>query len=40
MWCFRRWVLGKMYTLDEYIELQTSFFLEGLQAEMKDLSGA
>ena len=29
MWGFRRWVLGKMYTLDEYIELQTSFFLEG-----------
>ncbi|MBB6445545.1 TetR/AcrR family transcriptional regulator [Bacillus benzoevorans] len=33
MWGFRRWVLGKMYTLEEYIELQTSFFLEGLQVE-------
>ncbi len=38
MWCFRRWVLSKMYTLDEYIALQTSSFLEGLQAEIKDRS--
>lgn len=33
MWGFRRWILGKMYTLDEYIELQTSFFLDSLQAQ-------
>lgn len=33
MWGFRRWALGKIFTLEEYIELQTSFFLEGLQAE-------
>lgn len=31
MWGFRRWILGKTYTLEEYIELQTSFFLEGLK---------
>lgn len=29
MWAFRRWALRKMYTLDEYIELQTGFLIEG-----------
>lgn len=30
MWAFRRWSLHKMYTLDEYIELQTDFLLRGI----------
>jgi TetR/AcrR family transcriptional regulator, cholesterol catabolism regulator len=30
MWAFRRWVLKKMYTLDEYIELQTELLLKGI----------
>ncbi|MBB6176174.1 AcrR family transcriptional regulator [Anoxybacillus tengchongensis] len=30
MWGFRRWALKKMYTLDEYIELQTKLLLEGI----------
>lgn len=30
MWGFRRWALRKLYTLDEYIELQTEFLLAGL----------
>ncbi|MGJ7035596.1 TetR/AcrR family transcriptional regulator [Anoxybacillus eryuanensis] len=30
MWGFRRWALKKMYTLDEYIQLQTKLLLEGL----------
>lgn len=25
MWAFRRWVLGKQYTIDEYIDLQIKF---------------
>jgi TetR/AcrR family transcriptional regulator, cholesterol catabolism regulator len=29
MWAFRRWELRKLYTLDEYIELQTEFLIEG-----------
>lgn len=32
MWSFRRWALRKMYTLDEYIELQTEFLIEGAKA--------
>ncbi|MEI2357351.1 TetR/AcrR family transcriptional regulator [Mesobacillus zeae] len=31
MWAFRRWVLQKLYTLDEYIELQTDLLLEGIK---------
>jgi TetR/AcrR family transcriptional regulator, cholesterol catabolism regulator len=31
MWGFRRWALRKMYTLEEYIELQTKFLLKGLE---------
>jgi TetR/AcrR family transcriptional regulator, cholesterol catabolism regulator len=30
MWGFRRWVLQKLYTLDEYIELQTELLLSGI----------
>ena len=29
MWSFRRWVLRKMFTLDEYVELQTAFLIQG-----------
>lgn len=31
MWGFRRWALQKMYTLDEYIELQTELLLSGIK---------
>lgn len=38
MWGFRRWALQKLYTLDEYIALQTDLLLSGVdgkgQAEM------
>jgi AcrR family transcriptional regulator len=30
MWGFRRWALKKLYTLDEYIEVQTKLLLEGI----------
>jgi TetR/AcrR family transcriptional regulator, cholesterol catabolism regulator len=30
MWGFRRWALQKMYTLDEYIEMQTNLLLKGI----------
>lgn len=36
MWSFRRWVLNKTYTLDEYIELQTDLLLQGI-ADRKDV---
>ena len=29
MWSFRRWVLREMFTLDEYVELQTAFLIQG-----------
>ncbi|WP_462410207.1 TetR/AcrR family transcriptional regulator [Neobacillus sp. Marseille-QA0830] len=31
MWSFRRWALRKLYTLDEYIELQTDLLLLGIK---------
>jgi TetR/AcrR family transcriptional regulator, cholesterol catabolism regulator len=31
MWGFRRWALGKLFTIDEYIELQTFFLTEGVK---------
>lgn len=30
MWAFRRWALQKLYTLDEYIELQTELLFKGI----------
>ena len=27
MWAFRRWLLSRYYTIDEYIEIQTGFIL-------------
>ncbi len=32
MWTFRRWFLGRHYTLDEFIQLQTSLVLSELSA--------
>jgi AcrR family transcriptional regulator len=34
MWGFRRWALQKMYTLDEFIELQTHLLIHGLRDEV------
>jgi AcrR family transcriptional regulator len=31
MWAFRRWALQKIFTLDEYIELQTEQLINGIQ---------
>ena len=28
MWAFRRWILQKQFTLEEYIEKQVGFFLK------------
>ncbi|MFC0272439.1 TetR/AcrR family transcriptional regulator [Metabacillus herbersteinensis] len=30
MWGFRRWALQKMYSIDEYVELQTKVILQGV----------
>ncbi|WP_299093375.1 TetR/AcrR family transcriptional regulator [uncultured Metabacillus sp.] len=30
MWAFRRWALQKLYTIDQYIELQTKVILQGV----------
>jgi AcrR family transcriptional regulator len=30
MWAFRRWTLQKIYTIDQYIELQTKAILQGV----------
>ncbi len=36
MWGFRRWALQKLYTLDEYTELQTELLFKGIKgSEMK-----
>jgi AcrR family transcriptional regulator len=31
MWGFRRWALRKLFTLEEYIELQTNLLLKGIK---------
>jgi AcrR family transcriptional regulator len=31
MWAFRRWTLQKIYTIDQYIELQTKAILQGVR---------
>jgi TetR/AcrR family transcriptional regulator, cholesterol catabolism regulator len=36
MWGFRRWALRKLFTLDEYIELQTEFIFNGLGVNQRD----
>jgi len=35
MWAFRRWALQKLYTLDEYIELQTEQLFYGIHTSSK-----
>lgn len=35
MWGFRRWMLQKSFTLEEYIELQTNLLLEGVSGHKK-----
>lgn len=40
MWCFRRWVLHKQFTLEEYIERQLHFLKKSLASEgEKKLNG-
>ncbi|MFZ7946507.1 TetR/AcrR family transcriptional regulator [Neobacillus sp. 19] len=34
MWGFRRWALRKLFTLEEYIELQTDLLLSGISREI------
>ncbi|MBG9451947.1 TetR family transcriptional regulator [Cytobacillus firmus] len=31
MWAFRRWSLQKMYSIEEYIQLQTNLLLQGIK---------
>ncbi|MBT2688666.1 TetR/AcrR family transcriptional regulator [Bacillus sp. ISL-47] len=31
MWAFRRWSLQKLYTIDEYIQLQTDLLFQGIK---------
>lgn len=31
MWAFRRWTLQKMYSLEQYIQLQTNLLFQGIQ---------
>jgi TetR/AcrR family transcriptional regulator, cholesterol catabolism regulator len=38
MWAFRRWSLRKMYTLDEYIELQTELLIHGIHVNEEAVS--
>lgn len=33
MWAFRRWMLSRWYTIDEYIEIQTDFIMRRLNLE-------
>lgn len=33
MWAFRRWMLSKRYTLEEYIEIQTGFIMNRCRQE-------
>lgn len=35
MWSFRRWAFKKMYTLEEYIELQTELLINSLYSRQK-----
>ncbi|MDP4161881.1 MAG: TetR/AcrR family transcriptional regulator [Bacillota bacterium] len=35
MWGFRRWALQKMYTLDEYIDLQTELLFAGIHCHSR-----
>lgn len=33
MWTFRRWILRKLYTIEEYAELQVTYLLRGMTGE-------
>lgn len=33
MWAFRRWTIQKMYTLDEYIDIQISLIFDGVRKQ-------
>ncbi|WP_394140618.1 TetR/AcrR family transcriptional regulator [Cytobacillus oceanisediminis] len=35
MWAFRRWTLQKMYTIEEYIKLQTDLLFQGIKNPSK-----
>lgn len=35
MWSFRRWALQRMYTLEEYIDLQTNLIIKGIPLRSK-----
>ncbi|MFX3624404.1 MAG: TetR/AcrR family transcriptional regulator [Ectobacillus sp.] len=35
MWGFRRWAMQKLYTLEEYTELQTNYLLHGIYMKEK-----
>ncbi|CAM3601842.1 TetR/AcrR family transcriptional regulator [Aeromicrobium ponti] len=35
MWAFRRWTLQKMYTIEEYIKLQTDLLFQGIRNPSK-----
>ncbi|GLB59095.1 TetR/AcrR family transcriptional regulator [Cytobacillus sp. NCCP-133] len=35
MWAFRRWSLQKMYTIDDYIKLQTDLLFQGINHSSK-----
>lgn len=39
MWGFRRWALGKLYTLEQYTKLQTELFIEGVRTFAQKTSG-
>jgi AcrR family transcriptional regulator len=39
MWGFRRWALQKMYTLEEYIELQTELLMNGIYSNQNARHG-
>jgi AcrR family transcriptional regulator len=36
MWAFRRWMLGRWYTIEEYIRIQTRFILRRLNNDARD----
>jgi len=36
MWAFRRWELRKLFTLEEYIELQTKLIIEGVKGNKNE----
>ena len=36
MWAFRRWMLGRWYTVEEYIRIQTGFIMSRLRMSAKN----